>query len=286
MGTIAYNEKAITTTYSNMLKDLKNNGFYDDEKKKNIPTFRMCGDIVLTPKMWEVMNSDFWLTDALVNSYIHAIQTMVPVNDNLTIHFSTDMSWINSIQRSRRYSKGFDIIELTRASELFYRKPFGLHILPTCDNTHWWMMVVDLTAKKIYSIDSMNSKRFDCALQVISIIRLGLTKKLESGVTKNTRSTRSTQNIEQKIDATIPTMDDWVYQQLPILDLFQQNDTYNCGVYLAAYITQLLTSDPNSFLNNEKYFSKSVIKNTKTSAFKFRRFMVAVLFEYIAKHGN
>ena len=76
MATIAYNEKAIATTFSNMLRDFKNNGFFEDNKKKNIPTFRMCGDIVLIPKMWEVMNSDFWLkilgdSDSLVRGHTY-----------------------------------------------------------------------------------------------------------------------------------------------------------------------------------------------------------------------
>ena len=81
-------------------------------------------------------------------------------------------------------------------------------------------------------------------------------------------------------------MKQWDYHMIPVLRRFQQNDSYNCGVYMLAYISQLVTIGPEKVLNNKKYFSENVIDRTQQKAWTFRRFIFGVILEYIGNNPN
>ena len=78
-------------------------------------------------------------------------------------------------------------------------------------------------------------------------------------------------------------MNDWYYQMIFVLPIVAQQDDYNCGVYVAAYVTQLLFNDARKILGIEEYFDDKFIDNTPRLAWNFRTFMCGVILDYISK---
>jgi Ulp1 family protease len=113
--------------------------------------------------------------------------------------------------------KRVSVLKLTRRKRLF---PTERLIMPVNDNFHWFLVVVDFNDKKIRIIDSLGHEH----PAVYKHVKRWLKSEHESEKT----------SIDWELENTFETWSESVRGA-------QQDDSYNCGVFVLGYVRAMLT---------------------------------------------
>lgn len=116
----------------------------------------------------------------------------------------------------------------------------GIHLFPHCDLQHWWLMIVDVSGRKIYSMDSFRDREYSFkAVSLCSLLKIGLTKRVDSAHVRQSYSREEWNN-------TIPYFNDWSYEKLNLPSHLRQGDFSSCGVFVCLFCAHFLREGRNA----------------------------------------
>ena len=152
----------------------------------------------------------------------------------------------------------YNFLEVWKAAKQFRKNPNlqckPIHVIPTCDGTHWFVMVVDFSTSRIYSIDSYGKYEKDKEEgKLRAILHLLLCPK-----EINTRSSK-TKRRETVHRTAFAFIDKWRYESLVLPTSCRQpaSNSTDCGVF-ACMIGRAIMINPE-VLTDTSLFNPSEI---------------------------
>ncbi len=186
-----------------------------------------------------ILQSQAYLTDDIVNCFVWCITTNLTKHSDVTAHYSQVLNLMDSAAsndgkqdgRINLYSALTAALTMTKGSRC------GLQLFPRCRSGHWWLMIVDVEQKIVYSLDSLlETSHYDDAKLLTSLFKICLLENKADGDTKRIRTTRKA---SQNLKTSIPDMEGWMYQILPRPKNVRQIDCHNCGAYVCHYAASI-----------------------------------------------
>jgi hypothetical protein len=204
----------------------------------------------ITSECLEIMNSQCYFNDAIVNSFLESITSKTVTDEGVIAHPSYVMSnlWDSANQNIKREGR----LQLSSAfvalNSMTKSNNLGIHLFPMCKERHWWLMVVDADNRVIYSLDSLEDPddHYSNAVWLSGLFKLrAVRQQLECASTS-----------EQQ-ESTLPDFAPWEYQEMRLPNKLLQHDGHSCGPYVCFYAATILKHGRRA-LNERTWFLDSI----------------------------
>ena len=205
-----------------------------------------------------------WLNDSLINGVARVFQQQIPETAKIKIFETTfytlaeitDYNRLSTIFFNTKYSKRHEDKTLQKQQEFFHQ--YDILLVPmNIVQGHWYLIYMHLKEKKVYVIDSMPSQR-NRSDEVMFLLTM-----LCTIVDVNS------------LPCEFFTVNHWLKNSLIEVPEFpQQNDGFNCGIFVLMTIFQVL---------RHKSLKKLLHPH---NADKFRKYVFDLLVDEHMKNGG
>lgn len=195
-----------------------------------------CGDHIMEMRHLTALRSATeWLCDSTVDSFTWSVSKLLEAQVDVQVHPSWASSTLRMTLRKGK-EQLYDLANVCFAAQSLFgsANKRGIHLFPQCNNVHWWLMVVDLRDRTIYSLDSMkNGDHLGDANALCSLLKVGLCRRVQYSSKRRSLS-------KEEWTKSIPDFNGWNYIKLMLPAKLQQNDSSNCGVFVCHFCASLI----------------------------------------------
>ena len=167
-----------------------------------------------------LMDPKKWLTDLSVDVVLGCMLQLLPdVSSNVLVHpsWTPEQTMAKSVTRMPGNVRWWNLTSVWKASKGMRRQPSGIHLYPTIESKHWFLMVVDFERRGVASVDSFNRRHDKEAGLMGLMVKVALAGRKDGG----------------KEDVAL---EDWRYSCIKLAENCCQDDTDSCGLFVCAFV--------------------------------------------------